>query len=350
MAYFDPDKKPLPIDISFKTILRVLLVIAVIYFAYLIGDVLAILFVSLILASLITPWADWLQKRRIPRGVGVLAIYAILLGVAGLFVYLLIPPITEQVNQFSKNSPVYLEKLFSGVDIFLEKAKTEGVLDNLQKSLSDFSSGLSGLSGGVFSTVSSILGGMASLIFILVITFYMVAEENGMKKVIWSIVPEKHQPYVIQLFSRMQKKTALWLRGQIILSLIIFVFTYTGLLILGVEYPLVLALLAGITEFIPYLGPIIAAVPAIFVAFTQSPLLALFVLILYYVVQLVESNIIVPKLMHKMVGLNPIVIIVVLLIGFKLYGVVGAILAIPVATAANVFWGDISKKRKELES
>lgn len=350
MAQFDSDKKPLTVNISITTMIRVLLILFVLYFIYLIGDILAILFVSLILASLITPWVEWMQKRRIPRGVGVVAIYLVLFAIVGLVIYLMIPPMTEQITEFTKNYPQYVEKAITGLDFFREKAETGGYLKDFEQGIKSLTTDLEGAVGGIFTTVSSIFGGIISLLLVLVITFYMVTEENAMKKIIWSVVPERHQPYIIQLLSRMQRKTALWLRGQIILSVIMFVVTYVGLLILGVRYALVLSLIAALTEFIPYLGPIIAAVPAVFIAFVQSPLLALLVIILYYIIQLVESNIIVPKLMHKVVGLNPIIIIVVLLVGFKLYGVVGAILAIPVATAVTVFVKDIFERRKAVEA
>ncbi|MBD3248383.1 AI-2E family transporter [Candidatus Falkowbacteria bacterium] len=350
MAYFDSEKKPVLVNISMVGIMKVLLVLFLLYFIYMISDILMILFVSLVLASLITPWVDWMHKKRIPRGVGVILIYLVLFAILSLVIYLMIPPISEQVGEFSKNMPKYLDKVVSGIDVFREEAANVGLLDNFQKGLNNVTSSLQGTVGDVFTTVSNIFGGLVSLLLVLVITFYMVAEDNAMKKIIWSVVPEKHQPYIIQLLSRMQKKVSLWLRGQIILSIIMFVVTYIGLLILGVRYPLVLALIAGITEFIPYLGPIIAAVPALFIAFVQSPWLALFVLILYYVIQLIESNVIVPKLMHKVVGLNPIIIIVVLLVGFKVAGVVGAILAIPVATAATVFIKDVFEKRKAAEA
>jgi predicted PurR-regulated permease PerM len=152
----------------------------------------------------------------------------------------------------------------------------------------------------------------------------------------------------MQLVNRMQGKIGLWIRGQLILSLIIFSLTFLGLSILGVNYALVLALIAGLTEFVPYLGPTIAAIPAIFLAFTQSPMLALFVLALYYIIQMVENHIIVPKLMQKVVGLNPVISIMVLLVGFKLAGILGAILAIPVVTIASVFLKDLFEKKDRM--
>jgi len=131
------------------------------------------------------------------------------------------------------------------------------------------------------------------------------------------------------------------------LCLVIFVLSYIGLLILGVKYALMLALIASITELVPYIGPIIGAIPAVVLAFAQSPMLAVFVVALYYGIQLVENNILTPKIMEKAVGINPIISIVALLVGFKVAGVVGAILSIPVATAVSVFVKDVFDSKGE---
>lgn len=335
------NKRPIIINFSTLTILKIILILLILYFLYLIKDIIAILFVSLVLASALSPWVDWMQKRRIPRALGIIFIYFILFIFIASVLYLIIPPIIQQVNELSINFPRYLEKIISTFSAFKEYSYQHGILDNVKNSLGSFSANLQGTVGGIFSTVSGIFVSIFSFFLVLVITFYMVVEENAMKKIIWSIAPSQHQPYIIQLVDRMQKKIGLWLRGQLILSIIIFALTFLGLTILGVNYALTLALIAGLTEFVPYLGPILAAIPAIFLAFTQSPTLALFVLILYYIIQLVENNIIVPKLMQKVIGLNPIIIIVVLLVGFKIAGIVGIILSIPVATAVSVFVKDL---------
>jgi len=342
-------KKLTSISISTSTIFKVVLVVLVLYFLYLIRDILVILFVALILASALDPWVDWMQKRKIPRSLGIILIYFILFIVIGSVLYLIIPPIVTQVNELSTSFPAFIEKMTSGFSSLRNYMAQHGVLDNLKDGLKSMSSNLQGAASGIFSTITGVVGAIVSFLLVLVITFYMVVEENAMKKIIWSVTPAKHQPYIMQLINRMQKKIGLWLRGQLILSLIIFSLTFLGLSILGVNYALTLALIAGLTEFIPYLGPALAAIPAIFLAFTQSPMLALFVLILYYIIQLVENNIIVPKLMQKVVGLNPVVSIVVLLIGFKLAGVMGAILSIPVATAISVFLKDIFDKNEMIE-
>ncbi len=335
------NSRPININITTGTILKILLIFLLLYFMYLIKDILAILFASLILASALDPWVDWMGERKIPRSLGVLLIYLVSLGVIALALFLIIPPIAMEVRELANNFPYYFDKIISEASSLKEISARYGILDNIKESLGSLNSNLEKAAGGVFSTVSGIFGGIFSFFLILVMTFYMAVEENAMKKLVWSIAPAKHQPYIMQLINRMQKKIGLWLRGQLVLNFIIFAMTYVGLLILGVKYALVLALIAGITETIPYLGPILGAVPAIFLSFTQSPMLALFVAALYYIIQFVEAHILVPKVMQKAIGLNPIVSIAVLLIGFQVAGVVGAIMSIPVATAASVFIKDV---------
>jgi predicted PurR-regulated permease PerM len=344
------NNKNLNINISSSTIFKIFFVLVSLYFLFLVKDVLILLFVSLILASAFNPWVDWMQKFRIPRALGVLFIYLIMFSVLFFVLYLIIPPIGNQIRDFSENFPAYLDKTLSSYVGLKEFANEHGILEQFEQALLNISSYFQTMVGNLFTTVTGIFSVIFSFFLVLVITFYMVVEENAIKKIIWSFAPEKHQPYIMQLVLRMQKKIGLWLRGQLILSFIIFLLTFIGLKILGVNYALTLALIAGLTEFIPYLGPVLAAIPAVFLSFTQSPMLAIFVIILYYIIQLVENNIVVPKLMQKVVGLNPIIIIVVLLIGFKIAGIVGAIISIPAATAINVFLRDVFNKRAAVEN
>jgi len=338
------NKKQVYINITTVGVIKIILIIILFYLLFLVKDILAVLFVSLILASAIDPLVDWMQKRKIPRGLGVILIYILLFGIIGTIVSLIIPIIIEQSNDLINSFPNILEKIISGISALKNYSSKFGILDNVKENFGAISSNIQSATISIFSTISGIFSNIFSFFLILVMTFYMVVEENAIKKIIWSITPKKNQVYIMQLADRMQKKIGLWLRAQLILSLIIFILTYIGLLILGIKYALILALIAGLTEFVPYLGPIIASIPAIFLAFTQKPILAILVAILYYIIQLTENNLIVPKLMQKVVGLNPIISIAVLIIGFKLGGVIGAILSIPVATAFNVFVKDYFQK------
>lgn len=335
------------INISTFTIFKILFVFLALYFLFLIQNILVVLFVSLIFASAVDPWVDWLQARKLPRGVGISIIYIVFLTIVFVTVGLIIPPIVKEVNDFIAHAPDYTEKVFSGVSILKEFSIQHGFFDNLKNSVSSFGTNLQSTVSGVFGTVFGFFGGLFSFVLVMVLTFYMVVEENALKKLVKSLAPEKYQIYILNLVNRMQIKIGMWLRGQILLSFAIFALTYAGLLILGVDYALVLALIAGLTEFVPYLGPTLGAVPAVLLAFSQSPTLAIMVAVLYYIIQVTENNILVPKIMQKAVGLNPIVSISVLMIGFQIAGVVGAIMSIPVATAVQEIIMDIFEYKEK---
>jgi predicted PurR-regulated permease PerM len=141
---------------------------------------------------------------------------------------------------------------------------------------------------------------------------------------------------VVRLIAKIQRKMGLWVVGQFILSVFIFILTYIGLTILGVEYALVLALIAGLLEVVPYIGPFVSAMPAIFFALIQSPPLVIGVIILYILIQKTEGYVLVPKIMEKTVGTSPLVVLLALLIGFKLAGILGVLLAVPLTGAITV--------------
>ncbi|MCD4705141.1 AI-2E family transporter, partial [bacterium] len=189
-----------------------------------------------------------------------------------------------------------------------------------------------------------------SFITILVISFYFTTEENAIKKFTDAIIPKKYRAYTIDLFSRIQIKLGQWLRGQLILSVIIFAVTFLGLIFLGIffdiKYILVLALLAGVLEIIPYFGPWIAGIIAILLTLTQSGPAAIFVGILYLIVQQLENGVIVPKFIGKSVGLNPIIVIIAILVGFKLAGIIGGLISVPIAAALSVFIVDFLDKKE----
>lgn len=346
--------RPININISTFTIIKIILVFLILYLLFIIKDIVAVLFISLIIASAVDPMVDFLHKKRISRGISIITIYLISISIIFLVITLIIPPIVQESNELLVNSPQYFERIFAGVTPLKEYFQEHGLVNSLKESISTITSGLQTAVGSVFSTIFGFFGGIFSFFLIMVITFYMVVEENAVKKLVWSIAPKRYQKYIMGLVNRMQKKIGLWLRGQMILSLSIFIITYIALFLVGylpglpkMEYILVLALISGLTEFVPYLGPILGAIPAVFLAFAQSPVLGLSVAGLYYVIQIVENNYLVPKIMQKAVGLNPIVSISVLMIGYELAGIVGAILSIPVATAIQEIILDIFEYKEK---
>lgn len=336
-------------DLSIMTIIKFFLVVIVLFFLYLIKEVLAILFVALIFASAVDPWVDAMERIKFPRWLTILLIYVLLAILIFFIVYLLIPPIAEQVGQLATNFPGYSDKLGSAIESLKSFSAQHGVLGELDNGINALRSNLSGAISSVFSSIAGIFGGIVSFFVVLVITFYMTVEESAIKRTLTFILPERYQPFTLQLIDKVQHKIGSWLKGQLVLSLILGIMAYVGLLILGVNYALLLGVVAAVGEFIPYLGPVIAAVPAIFLAFAQSPIKGLLVLCLYLIIQQIENNILVPKVMQKAVGLNPIISIIALLIGAKVAGVVGVILAIPVATALSVIVKEIWQTKEEVK-
>lgn len=329
------------VTITTGTIFKVVGVFILFYLLYLIKDIALILFVALILSSAFDPWVDYMQHRKVPRGIGILIIYAGVLSILAFAIYLLVPAIAKEVTSFSNNFPHYLEKITESYSAIRNYSIKHGLTSQLQTAFGSASSNIQAAATNLFSGVYNFVGGIFTLVLITVIVFYMTVEEEAIKKLVWTLAPAKKRYYVMNLINRMQKKINSWLKAQIILSLVIFALTYVGLWFLPIEYKLVLALIAGIAELVPYIGPMIGAVPAIFLALTVSPGLALGVAAIYYLIQLFENNVLVPQVMRKTVGLNPIVSIAVLLIGFNLGGILGAMLSMPVATALSVFVGDI---------
>lgn len=331
------------VSISAATLVKIVAVFLLLYLAYLILDILVLLFIAVILSSLIDPLADWLEKKKMGRGLAVLLVYAVVLGVLSLIFILLAPIVIEQASQLIANSGDYWQKVVSGFSAIKSLTIRFGLWDNLQTALPSALKGGLGTAQSLIGSLFGFFGGLFSLILVLVITFYMVVEEEGFKQALRSLVPAPYQSYMVQLWMRVKEKLGSWLRGSLFLGLIVGAMSWVGLLILGVEYSLLLAVITGLFELIPYAGPIFAGVIAVVLTFLQTGdwLKPLLVAALFIVIQQLENNLLVPKVMKKAVGLNPIVSIVSLLIGFRLLGIVGALLAIPVASVLNVVWADI---------
>jgi len=329
------------INISTSTIFRTVIILLGLVLLYLIRDILLIVLVAVIIAAAINGPVSWLQKRKVPRLLGVLFIFLIFLLIIAAIITLVLPPLAAQIKQLAVHFPEFMEKITLNVQEWYGKYKMEG---NLQTLLDKLSSRLNQATSNVFGTIVGIFGGLFSAGVVLVISFYLAVQEKGVKKLLISLTPNEHQHYVSDLIERIQSKIGGWLRGQLLLMVIVGVLIYIGLYFLGVKYALTLALIAGILEIVPYAGPIMAAIPAVILAFLQSPLLALLVVILYIVIQQLEGYVIVPQVMKKTVGLSPIVIIIVMLIGAKLAGIMGIILSVPLAAAAAEFFKDFQER------
>ena len=227
------------------------------------------------------------------------------------------------------------QNLFGGLD-------TPILIKELSSYLNSWSQFLS--REGIFSSLSAVSGGVINFILIIVLSFYLAVQEDGVAKFLKIITPLKHESYVINLWRRSQLKIGRWMQGQIFLGVLVMVLVYAGLLIIGVPHALLLAVVAGIFELIPLFGPVLAAIPAIFIAYTASGTGAmLIVAALYIVIQQFENHIIYPLVVRKVIGMPPIVSIVALVIGGQLAGFLGIVVAVPVAAVIMEYLSDIEE-------
>jgi predicted PurR-regulated permease PerM len=335
------------IDISTGIVFRTILILIGLWFLYFVRDIIALLFISIVLVAAMDPIIYRLHRRKIPRSAGVLIVYLCLFSFVGLVGSFVFPPLVSQIKEFTQQLPqiaTTFDQSFQGINNFFQ---AQHLAITTQSLLLDLSNQLAGSAGDIFSATVGIFSSFVAAIIVLVMTFYMAVKEDGIKNFIVSITPEKHKSYAGLLVLRVQRKIGRWSLGQVALMLIVFLLDFIGLSILNVPFALTLAIFAGLMEIVPYIGPIVSAIPAVIVGFTISPLTGFLVLLLYIIVQQFEGHIITPQIMRKAVGLHPVAVILALLIGLKLGGVLGALLAIPLATAVGVFVSDFFEKPKE---
>lgn len=324
------------ISIDVVSVLKVIGILLLLVFAYLIRDVLALVVVSLFLAALIIPAARCLAKYKIPKGATVIAIYLLLFGCATLIIGLLLPPLIEQASQLVGVLGKSWNAISGSVHALQEFSARYGLTDNLQAGVQTLEGQIGRAVGGVFSTLTDIFGGIVGLIVVLVLTFYVVVEEEEARHALRNFLPEEYHELTSTIIERVEEKIGRWLLAQLFLMLMIGVTYSIGLSLIGLNAVLVLSVFGGFTEFIPYLGPVLGAIPILFIAVADSPLKAALALVVVILIQQLESHVIVPQVMRRAVGLNPIICITALLVGAKLFGLFGVFLAIPVATAASV--------------
>lgn len=333
------------IEISTSIVFKTILILLGLWFVFLVRDVLVLLIISVIIVAAIEPAIDYLQKKKIPRSLGVLAIYILLFALIGGGLSLLAPPMASQFQDFSQNYPQYSQKFRDSIGPIKDFINVNHINITSEQIFGGLGSGIANFTKNIFSTTIGVFSGFISVIVVFSLTFYMSAKEDAITQFVASVTPENHRKYAIGLTNRIKEKIGKWLLGQFLLMFLVGLFDFIGLSLIGVPYALILAIFAGIMEIIPYIGPIVSAVPGILLGFAISPTVGLLALAVYIVAQQFENHVIVPQVMKKAVGLNPIAVILALMIGANLAGTLGAILAIPVATAVSLFLGDLMNER-----
>ncbi len=330
------------LDISWGTILKISVAFLFFYIVYLVRDILIWFIFALIISVLFNPAINFLKKIKIPRVLAVIFVYVAFFGILGLVIYWTAPIFVSEIQQFSQLFPQYFEKIAPplrelGIEAFESmESFTQAIGIMLQKASSD-----------ILNALAIIFGGIGSTIFILAIALFLSLEEEGVEKVIGLLSPKKYESFILFLWEKSQRKVSGWFGSRILTSLFVGVAVFITLYLFNVNYSLSLALLAGILDFIPIIGPIFAGLVAFVFVALDSWLKAIFVLIAFILIQQIEGNILSPILTKKFVGLPPVLVLISLSVGAKLLGILGAILAVPLAGILFEFLKDFLKRKKE---
>lgn len=330
------------LDISWEAILKIGIASFLFYLIYLLKDILIWFIFALIISVLFNPAIDFFQKRRVPRSLAIVFVYIALFGILGLSIYQIVPLFILEVRQFLELFPQYFETVAPPL-----KALGVTAFQNLEEFNLFLSKILESVSTDIFSALFVIFGGIFSTIFIFAVAIFLSLEEKGVEKVIRILTPNKYEDYVLALWNQCQNKVTGWFGAKILTSIFVGLATYLSLLLFDIKYATSLALFAGVTNIIIILGPILAGVVIFVLVALESFLKAIFILLAFFLIQQIEGNILNPILTRKFIGLPPVLVLVSLIIGAKLAGIMGAILAIPIAGILFEFSRDFLKKRKE---
>lgn len=321
------------------------------YVLFLLRDVVLIVLTAVVIASAIEPATRWFMRYKFPRTAAVVVTYLLIAVALVGIVYTLLPSLLSETAAFLSQVPEYVNTL--DVQPVLERLASPDSSDAIKNLSSTLSAGdlvsairsIISIPGGAFRVISAIFGGVFSFGLIVVLSFYLSVQENGIPDFLRLITPEKQQEYVLQLWKRAQKKIGQWMQGQLLLMLLVGVLVFLGLSIFGVKHAFLFAVLAGLFEVIPLFGPILSSIPAIVVAFTQGGLgLGLTIAGLYIIIQQFENHLIYPLVVNKVVGVPAIVVILALIVGAQLAGFLGALLSVPLAAVLMEILHDSRKK------
>jgi predicted PurR-regulated permease PerM len=325
---------PRKVEISHRTIIFSVLFLLFLWFLYFMRDILLQLFVALLLAAVLNPLVTKFTYSKIPRGFAVLLAYVLVLGLIGGLIALIAPPLVSQTTNFTNSLPTYMANLGITPVISAEIGK-------------EFLTSIGSIPGQIIRFSLSLFSNILNVLAVLVFSFYFLLSRDKLDEQLGMFFGLEKTKKIESLIQRMEKKIGHWVRGQLVLMLLVGVLNYIGLALLGVPFAIPLAILAGLLEIIPYLGPIIAAIPAVLIGFGISGFVGTGVAIMALLVQQLENYVFVPKIMGRSVGLSPIVVLIALAVGQRLAGITGMIVSIPFVITLQVLIKDYMTKGEE---
>lgn len=355
--YVDNNKK---INVSKKYIINLFILILFIYIlikiyqeAAIIKELLYTVFISLILAYLLNPLVNLLEKRKIKRTYGVLLVYIIGIAVITLLVITIVPNMVNELKILVEDLPIYfndLNDLFNKYyNIYAENmnnlpSEFTSIKDSIDQNISKIQGVMINSIKMVTTLIFSVLTKIISIILIPVLTFYFIKDKEYFKKKIILLIPKAFRNDIIHISRQINDVLSSFIRGQLIVATFIGIATSLGLLFLKIKFGVIIGLLAGIFSIIPYFGPIIGIVPAVLFALLDKPIKILWVIILFTLIQQFEGDILSPKIVGNSVGLHPITVMISLLVGGSLMGMLGLLLAVPIVAILKIIVNSIIER------
>jgi predicted PurR-regulated permease PerM len=329
------------------TIVMLVLTVALVWALFLVRHVLLLIYVSTLLAIGFSPLIRFIERQkvlgvgswRLPHWLAILSVYVVILSTATGIGFAVFPPLVHQAQELWTRLP----DMFGRAQHFL----VDHHVLNTHVSFAEIvqqAPGSSDAFGTILVGFWGLLGGVFGVVTILILTFYLLIESEALFRAVLQLFPTRRQAQVRAVSREITVKVSSWLSAQFVLAAFIGLTTVIGLGVMGIPYFYVLALIAAVGELIPIVGPILAAIPGIAVALTMSWKMGAGVAVYYLIQQQFESNILVPKLMERQVGLSAAAVIVALLVGGSLLGILGAILSVPTAAVLQVVFQEVFGK------
>jgi len=332
------------LEISWATIIKVFVVILLLYFVYLVREIAFWFFFALAISVILDPGINFLRKIHIPRVIAIITVYFSIFGILGVLIYISAPVFIYELRQFVQYLPGYFEQM----NPILRQFGIDTV-ENLNDFTSIATSNLQQNSKSIVKSIMVFFGGFAAAVSILTMAFFLSLEDKGVEKVLLLLFPAKFENQLKNIFERVQKKVAGWFGARLLACLFVGIASYIIFYIFGIKYAFILALISGFLNFVPYIGPWITSILLIiFIAVSSgSWLTVLYVLISVTIIQEIENKLLTPLLMKKMTDIPPVLVLVSLFLGAKLFGFLGMVFAVPVFGIIYEFTKEFLEKRRE---
>lgn len=318
-------------------------------------DIFITTIVSIVLAYTLNPLINKLENRGIKRMYGVLIIYLSILAIFFILAFLIIPQSGREIKRLFTNLPLYFEQGSNIVDkIYTEYYSILGglppvfsdiekiLMENIAKIQNVFLEGLKNFVGLIMGMTSKII----NIVLTPILTLYFLVDKDYFKKKVKTLIPKKYREDIIYLATTIDRSLSQFIKGRLLMSLYVGIFTTIMLFILGIDFAFVIGLLTGIFDIVPYIGPLIGFIPALFFGFIESPIKAVWVSILFLVIQWGENNVLAPKIIGDSMGIHSLVIFLAIIIGGGIFGVFGMIVSVPLVAVFKIIYEFIKTKLK----